>query len=241
MAVVASAKKSGLRLCQFDFNFKQEYEAQHQQAIAIIGLDEVGRGSLIGPVMAAAVYWPQEILTNETFILQYLRALNDSKKLSALQREALKPVIEEKSLWAVAHATQTEVETLNVAQASLLATRRALEKVLEQLPKTNNHKPFVLLDGKMALPGWPLEQQQALVKGDGLSASIAAASILAKQARDRWVLEQAKQYPHYGWQTNMGYATQAHQAAIVAYGTSPLHRSTFELKAKQLSLSLVEA
>ena len=203
------------------FNFDAKFQASSR---LLIGVDEVGRGSLIGPVTAGAVSFTDKETTQLTEVLV---GLNDSKRLNAAKRQALCPLITANSLWGLGWASQAEVETLNVAQACQLAVHRALEVLLAKAD-TRAKQPYVLLDGNSSLKDWPLNQQTAIVKGDGLSASIAAASILAKEARDAWVLEQNTEYPQYGWQQNMGYATKAHRDALQQHGRSPLHRNTFK-------------
>lgn len=176
----------------------------------VAGTDEAGRGPLAGPVFAAAVILPPEI---------DIPGLNDSKKLTEAKREALFPVITEKALgYAIAEASVEEIEELNILHAAQLAMRRAVEA----LPI----KPGILLiDGNYS-DGFGLPEK-TIVKGDSLSASIAAASILAKVARDRKMIEYAKEYPDYGFEKHKGYPTEAHYAAIREHGVTPIHRLSF--------------
>ena len=155
-------------------------------------------------------------------------------------------MISSSACFSIQEASQEEVETLNVSQASLLASKRAILACYESLPNKPKNV-LVLLDGKMTLKGFSLPgpakvSQKAIVKGDGLSASIAAAAILAKVHRDNWVLSLCEQHPEfeaYAWQTNMGYLTQAHREALDLNGRTRYHRKTFEWKpARQLTLSL---
>lgn len=196
----------------------------------LIGVDEVGRGSLIGPVVAAAVLFPLPW----TGLPEILAGLNDSKQLKPAQRQQLEPLIQQTALWSVTQATQSEVETLNVAQASLLAATRAVDDLLQHNPQISPNETGLLLDGRALPRTWTVGVARAIVRGDGLSAHIAAASILAKEWRDRWVIEQHAQYPHYGWAQNMGYATPAHRAGLAHHGRSPLHRSTFQANAHRV-------
>ena len=185
----------------------------------VCGIDEAGRGPLAGPVVAAAV------------ILDPARpvfGLNDSKKLSERKRDALAGEIREKALaWAVAEATVEEIDALNILQATFLAMRRAVE-ALAVAPEG------ALVDGNRC-PKLPCPVE-AVVKGDGKIASIAAASILAKTVRDAGMRALHAQYPQYGFDRHMGYPTEAHFAALAAHGASPVHRRSFGPVARQLSL-----
>jgi ribonuclease HII len=190
----------------------------------LIGLDEVGRGSLIGSVVAGACCWPldfsHESLSSET--LEVLQTLNDSKQMKPETRSALAPLLH------------------NIHHASLLASYRAFQKVLTHLVSLDETVSaddcFILLDGRCYLPQLPRHGQQAIVKGDGLSAVIAAASVVAKHARDTAVIELATQYPGYAWERNMGYATLAHRAGIETLGITPLHRQNYKVVHEQLAL-----
>lgn len=185
----------------------------------VCGIDEAGRGPLAGPVVAAAV-----ILDPAHPII----GLNDSKKLSERRREALAGEIREKALaWAVAEASVEEIDRLNILHATFLAMQRAVA-ALGVLPER------AMVDGnrcpKLPIPG------EAVVKGDGKIASIAAASILAKTVRDAGMLVLHASYPQYGFDRHMGYPTPAHFAALEAHGASPVHRRSFAPVARQLSL-----
>lgn len=174
------------------------------------GVDEAGRGPLAGDVYAAAVILP------EGLTLPYL---NDSKKLSEKRREELANIIKENALaWHIAYASVAEIEELNVLQASLLAMCRAVEG-LGMVPD------YALVDGNQ-MPGLHIPAG-TLVSGDARSASIAAASVLAKTARDASLRELDKQYPEYGFARHKGYGTKAHYAALDAHGATPVHRQSF--------------
>jgi len=185
----------------------------------VCGIDEAGRGPLAGPVVAAAV------------ILDPARpipGLNDSKKLSEKKREALAHLIRERAIaWAVAEASVEEIDRLNILHATMLAMQRAVA-ALAVRPES------AMVDGnrcpKLDIPA------EAVVKGDGKIASIAAASILAKTVRDAGMLALHAQYPMYGFDRHMGYPTAAHCSALAAHGASPVHRRSFGPVAKQLSL-----
>lgn len=179
----------------------------------VAGVDEAGRGCLAGPVVAAAVVLPPEAR---------LDGLDDSKRLSAAQREALFERIHREALAVgLGQCSAEEIDRLNILQAALEAMRRA---VLDLALAPG----FLLVDGNHPLPGapWP---QQAIVKGDARSLSIAAASVVAKVARDREMVRLDAAFPHYGWAGHKGYPTATHYAALRAHGPSPHHRRSFRL------------
>ena len=180
----------------------------------VCGTDEAGRGPLAGRVYAAAVILPEEI-RNEPFVA----ALNDSKKLSAKRREALAEEIKKFAPYAVAYSEVAEIEEWNILEASLLAMRRAIAA----LPIAPD---VALIDGNICRD-FPMEAH-AIIGGDGLSPSIAAASILAKTERDRYCIEVLdKQYPEYGFAVHKGYGTKAHYEALRKYGACEAHRMSF--------------
>ena len=177
---------------------------------AVCGIDEAGRGPLAGPVCAAAVILPANI---------EIPGLNDSKKLTDKKRRELFPIIKEKAVaYGIAFATHTEIDEINSLQATYLAMERAMEQLAV--------KPqLALIDGNRAKDfGLPV---QTVVHGDSLSASIAAASILAKVTRDNLMLEMAESFPQYGFEIHKGYGTKAHYEAILQHGPCPIHRMTF--------------
>lgn len=176
----------------------------------VAGVDEAGRGPLAGPVCAAAVILPASI---------DIPGLNDSKKLSDKQRRALYPIIKEKAIaYGIAFASETEIDEINILQATYLAMQRAVAQLIV--------KPELLLIDGNRLPEFDIPAE-AVVHGDSLSASIAAASVLAKVTRDDYMLEQAEKYPEYGFEVHKGYGTKAHYAALKEHGHCPLHRVTF--------------
>ncbi|MDC7997548.1 ribonuclease HII [Gilvibacter sediminis] len=186
------------------------------------GTDEAGRGCLAGPVTAAAVILPDDFR---------LPALNDSKKLTHKQREALRPVIEEKALsYAVCHVWMEEIDKINILNASITAMQRAIAQ-LDPKPE------FIAVDGNRfkAVEEIPHE---CVIKGDGRYLHIAAASVLAKTYRDDVMLELHEKHPQYAWDANKGYPTQAHRAAIREFGSTPYHRMSFKLLPEQLKLDL---
>lgn len=176
----------------------------------ICGVDEAGRGPLAGPVFAAAVILPEG---------EIIEGINDSKKLTPKRREELYDIICQKAVaWASASADEKVIDDINILNATFLAMKNAVEK----LPI----KPsFVLVDGNR-LPDISIPSE-AVVKGDSKSINIAAASIIAKVERDRYITEMTKLYPEYGFEKHKGYGTKAHTEAILKYGPSPIHRQTF--------------
>jgi ribonuclease HII len=184
------------------------------------GCDEAGRGCLAGPVVAAAVILPKDY---ENILL------NDSKKLSAMARGKLRPVIEQNALaWAVAFVDNNEIDDINILNASFLAMNRAVDK-LKQVPE------LLLIDGNRFNPHENIEHK-CFIKGDGRFLSIAAASILAKTYRDEYMIKLDKDYPGYGWSKNMGYPTQAHREGIRKLGATTYHRKSFQLLPAQIEL-----
>lgn len=176
----------------------------------ICGVDEAGRGPLAGPVCAAAVILPANL---------EIPGLNDSKKLTDKRRRELFPIIQEKALaYGIGLADHKEIDKINILQATFLAMERAISQL-------SIRPDMALIDGNRAKDfGIPV---QTVVKGDSLSASIAAASILAKVTRDDIMLEMAKKYPEYGFEAHKGYGTKAHCEKIKAFGPSEIHRVTF--------------
>lgn len=188
-----------------------EHAAMEEGFSLICGVDEAGRGPLAGPVCAAAVILPPDL---------ELEGLNDSKKLSEKRREALYPLICEQALaYGIAFASEQEIDELNILQATFLAMRRAVEQ-LGQKPD------LALVDGNRE-PDFGGIPVRTIVKGDSRSANIAAASILAKVTRDRFMLEQDAVYPQYGFAVHKGYGTQKHYAALREFGPCPIHRRSF--------------
>jgi ribonuclease HII len=176
----------------------------------ICGVDEAGRGPLAGPVCAAAVILPPYI---------EIPGLNDSKKLTDKRRRELFPLIQEVAIaYGIGFASHEEIDEINILQATYLA----MERAVKQLPIAPEQ---LLIDGNRAKDfGIPT---QTVVKGDSLSASIAAASVLAKVARDDWMLRASQDYPQYGFAIHKGYGTKAHYEALTELGICPIHRRTF--------------
>ncbi len=187
-----------------------EKEAKEQGYSLVCGVDEAGRGPLAGPVCAAAVILPDDCVID---------GLNDSKKLTEKKREALFDVIKEKAVsYSIAMASEKEIDEINILQATYLAMNRAV-KGLDVTPD------FVLVDGNRdPVVGIPTK---TVIKGDALSSSIAAASILAKVTRDRFMLELSEQYPEYQFPKHKGYGTKLHYEMLEKHGISPIHRRSF--------------
>ena len=192
------------------------------------GCDEAGRGPLAGSVFAAAVVLDVGLLEKEEH-REWLSMLNDSKQLTDKQRQYLRPLIEQyATAWAVVEVTAEEIDRINILNASIVGMQRALDK-LNVVPQHiivdgNKWKPYIPEGQVLEIPA------QTVVKGDGKYLSIAAASVLAKTYRDEYMLRLHEQYPHYHWDTNMGYPTKAHYEAISQYGITPYHRKTFRLE-----------
>lgn len=187
-----------------------EREAMRLGAVHVCGVDEAGRGPLAGPVYAAAVILPPDVR---------IEGLNDSKKLTEKKREALFPVIcETAASFSIAFADEKEIDAYNILQATYLAMRRAIEGL--DVPAD-----YALIDGNRMPP--LVIAGETIIKGDAVCQSIAAASVLAKVSRDRFMLEMDAKYPQYGFSKHKGYGTKEHYAALREFGPSPIHRLTF--------------
>ena len=210
--------------------------------VCIIGIDEVGRGPLAGPVVVCAA-----VLQNPTGD----SSLNDSKKLTRKKREAMFDAVKEECLcYAIASASAEEIDEFNILEADFLAMRRALSalgfpglkaskpklpiEVKGLLPQ--NTKLLIAVDGNLKIRGVPEENQLAIIQGDGRVASISAASILAKVYRDRYMDNLAQKYPGYAFEKNAGYGTKAHLEGIRKLGMTPEHRKSFHPKSLQTEL-----
>lgn len=177
------------------------------------GCDEAGRGCLAGAVYAAAVILPPDF---------HHPLLNDSKQLTARQRELLRPIIEKEALaWGVCAVEPEEIDQINILRASITGMHRALDQ-LSIRPQA------ILVDGNRFYPYGEIPHT-CVIKGDGKYASIAAASVLAKTHRDEYMLKLAKEYPQYGWDRNMAYPTKEHREAIRRFGVTPYHRLSYKL------------
>lgn len=192
-------------------DYQMETALHAQGYLRIAGVDEVGRGPLAGPVTAAAVILnPVDIPAG----------LNDSKKLTPKKREAVEQDILDRAEVCIAHATVEEIDSLNILRASHLAMERAVEGLTPP-------PDYLLIDGNLIPRGLTLPSE-AVVKGDGRSVSIAAASIVAKLCRDRVMVDLAQQHPGYGWEKNAGYPSKQHREALQNLGVTPHHRRSFK-------------
>lgn len=192
-------------------NFKRELEG------LVCGCDEAGRGPLAGPVTAACVFVPHENRKHKIW-----KQVKDSKLLSLEEREEMFLIIQENACFGIASSTVEEIDEINILQAAVLAMRRATEQMCTQFSICPD---LVLIDGNYK-PAFPYPVQ-TVVKGDMLSVSIAAASILAKVTRDRVMKQLHEEHPHYGWLTNAGYGTPEHLNALKSHGPCPHHRASF--------------
>ena len=189
----------------------REYERRFAAEPFLCGIDEAGRGPLAGPVVAAAVILPKDC---------EILYLNDSKKLSAARREALYGEITEKAVcYGIGMESPERIDEINILQATYEAMRQAVSAL--------SVEPDRFLNDAVVIPGIDPARQEAIVKGDAKSVSIAAASILAKVTRDRIMVEYDRIYPQYGFAAHKGYGTRAHMEALLQYGPCPIHRRTF--------------
>lgn len=214
----AAAKRAAAKRLRTLLDYERGFWSRGVSAIA--GVDEVGRGPLAGPVVAAAVILPVECM---------IVGADDSKKLTAAQRSELVVQITERALCVgIGAASAHEIDCINILRASALAMKRAVAKLC---PAADH----LLVDG-LPVPELGLDRQTAVVGGDGLVHSIACASIVAKVCRDRLMTRLAARYPAYGWEHNKGYATAAHRDALLRHGPTAHHRLSFQ--SSQLSLDL---
>ncbi|NSX53743.1 ribonuclease HII [Parasulfitobacter algicola] len=192
-------------------NFDLEKAAYASGRLRIVGVDEVGRGPLAGPVIAAAVWLDPQNIPN---------GLDDSKKLTPKKRGLLNTALMSCADIGIGQASVAEIDQINILRASHLAMERAIAAL--------SHPPdYVLIDGNLIPRGLTIASQ-AVIKGDSKSLSIAAASIIAKQYRDKLMVDLAQQHPGYGWEKNAGYPTKAHLEALQNLGVTPVHRRSFK-------------
>ena len=195
---------------------------QHSKFQLECGTDEAGRGCLAGPVTAAAVILPQSFRN---------KLMNDSKKLSAENRNKLRSIIEEKAVcFSVQHIFMEEIDRINILNASILAMHHCIDN-LKNIPE------FIAVDGNR-FKNYRTIPHECIIKGDGKYLNIAAASILAKTSRDAYMTIIHEEYPMYNWKQNKGYPTIEHREAIQKYGTTKYHRKSFKLLPEQLELAI---
>jgi len=187
------------------------FENDHAHHGIICGIDEVGRGPWAGPVTAAAIILDQTSIPN---------GMNDSKKISAIKRNQIALHLKETAFIGIGHASVEEIDEINILQASFLA----MERAIKNLPLTPD---FALIDGRHIPPNISIPAK-AIIKGDSISLSISAASIIAKVTRDKIMTDLAKKLPYYGWETNMGYGTKKHQDGLQSHGVTKHHRRSFK-------------
>lgn len=223
-----AAKTAGRLPVMLEFDFAQ-LSAGYDSDYVIVGVDEVGRGCLAGPVVAAAVILPAIDLSSE--LARELDGLDDSKKLSPTVRETMSTLLRASSRFAIGEATVKEIDKINILQATFLAMRRALKELAPP------EKSLILVDGNKHIPKCNLHQS-AIVNGDAQSAAVAAASVIAKVYRDQMMRKLSQKYPPYRWESNKGYGSQEHRDAIAEYGLTKLHRKKFceDMVPRQLSL-----
>ncbi|MDR3617545.1 MAG: ribonuclease HII [Candidatus Obscuribacterales bacterium] len=239
-APVAAAKKKIL-LAQLEdlLDFDHGHRKSGRSAKAkchIVGTDEVGRGCLAGPVVASAVVLPE--ITMKSNVAKALMELNDSKKLTLEQRERLSITLKDICHFAIGEASVREINEINILNASLLAMKRAID----QLVGTGHYSALpvlVLIDGNKKVANID-HIQQTVIGGDSKSASIAAASIIAKVHRDRLMTELSEQYPAFGWHQNKGYGSKLHRDALQEHGMTEWHRHLFCQKILCTQLSLTD-
>lgn len=190
------------------------------------GTDEAGRGCLAGPVTAAAVMLPDDFLND---------ILTDSKQLSEKKRELLKPIIEGQAVaFGICHVMMGEIDSMNILNASIIGMHRSIEEMIDTLSRKQKKPQHILVDGNRFKP-YPEIDHTTVVKGDGKYLPIAAASILAKTARDHFMERIHEEYPMYNWKKNKGYPTKEHRQAIREYGVTKYHRRSFRLLPEQYS------
>jgi len=208
------------RLLAFDRGHKFPGRSRKPQCL-LVGVDEVGRGCFAGPVVAGAVMLP-EIEANSD-LASLIFELNDSKQLKPAQRERLAAIIHDVGMCAIGQASVQEINEINILHASLMAMKRALDQLSERIPDTL--PVLVLVDGNKAIKNIEFKYvQTTVIDGDANSASIAAASIIAKVHRDKMMKELAKQHPHYEWDKNKGYGSRTHRDALLVHGVTEWHR-----------------
>lgn len=192
-----------------DYEIEKEYTEKGFRLVC--GIDEAGRGPLAGPVCAAAVILP---------IGTDIDGLNDSKKLTEKKREMLFPmIIENATAYGIGFASEQEIDEINILNATFLAMSRAVEAL-------GISPDLLLIDGNQK-PKIGVGEEVTVIKGDAKSVSVAAASVLAKVSRDRYMLEKSQEYPQYAFEKHKGYGTKLHYEKIAEYGVSPIHRKTF--------------
>lgn len=214
--------------------FEKELTLTSQRGFFVVGVDEVGRGPLCGPVVSAAVCYKDPTYTIPSEREKEFALIRDSKKLSEKQREKIYDLITEYFYVGIGLANAETIDRVNILQATFLSMKGAVSDLLRHMPQARG-KEYLLIDGNQLLPSFS-GSQEAVVAGDSTIKSIAAASIIAKVTRDRLIVEYDQQYPEYGLAHHKGYGTAEHMVALRKYGPTPIHRMSF----KPVLLSLPE-
>ncbi len=214
------------KLVKFDNNINSTYKNR-----ILIGIDEVGRGALAGPVIACAFFWKVDLKKIPKLECKKLYKLNDSKQLNSKERNELCTYLKKYGNYSLGYASVREIEKLNILNATLLAMKRAYEKLISLPEEISSFLPYVLIDGNKFNP-YINCPQLPIVNGDAKSSVIASASIIAKVYRDELMerISKSKKYKRFGWNKNVGYGTLSHRNAIKENGLTPLHRKLFVRK-----------
>ena len=224
------SKNNLSRLLEFDSYINSAYKNR-----TLIGIDEVGRGALAGPVIACAFFWKADLKKISKSDYKKLYKLNDSKQLNSKERNELCEYLKKYGNYSLGYASVKEIEKLNIVNATFLAMKRAYEKLNSLLIEMLSPSPYILIDGNKFNPyiNYP---QLPIVNGDAKSSVIAAASIIAKVYRDELMgkISKSKKYKRFGWNKNVGYGTAFHRNAIKENGVTPLHRKLFVRKTLSL-------
>ncbi|OGI09732.1 MAG: hypothetical protein A3I68_05175 [Candidatus Melainabacteria bacterium RIFCSPLOWO2_02_FULL_35_15] len=219
-------KSNLVQLIKFDNYINSAYKNR-----VLIGIDEVGRGALAGPVIACAFFWkvnPEKINKSN---YKKLYKLNDSKQLNSKERNELCKYLKKYGNYSLGYASVQEIEKLNILNATFLAMKRAYEQLIPLIEEISGFSPYILIDGNKFNP-YINCPQLPIVDGDAKSSVIASASIIAKVYRDKLMekISKSKKYKHFGWNKNVGYGTAFHRNAIKKNGLTPLHRKLFVRK-----------
>jgi ribonuclease HII len=206
--------------------FEKEKNIASQEGVFVMGIDEVGRGPLCGPVVAAAVCYKDQSFAIPEGLEKEFALIRDSKKLSEKQREKIFALIQEHFYVGIGIVNAETIDRVNILQATFLAMRAALSDLMRHIPEARG-KEYLLIDGNQLLPSFS-GAQEAVVGGDSSVKSIAAASIIAKVTRDRMIVEYDREYPQYGLAHHKGYGTKEHMDALRKYGPTPIHRMSFK-------------
>lgn len=207
--------------------FEKELSLMRERSCFVIGIDEVGRGPLAGPVVAAAVHYKDARFRIPEELEKEFALIRDSKKLSEKQREKIFEIIEKHFEIGIGIVSAETIDRINILQATFLAMKSALSQLLKKLPREAQEECILLIDGNQLLPNCSYAQE-TITGGDGIVKSIAAASIIAKVTRDRMIALYENEYPGYGFMSHKGYGTKVHMDALRRFGPCPIHRMSFK-------------